>query len=104
MKIHQLPIGSRFLLKGRTYTKVGPMTASEESGGVSFIPKHATLQPVPGEAPPVLLDDSTRSLETAKVMGAFERYHQTALTVTDEAGREVLEEARTRFLAEIHQG
>lgn len=101
MKIHQLPMGSRFQLKGRTYTKVGPMTASDESGGVSFIPKHATLQPVPGEAPPVLVDDSPRSVEMAKVVAAFEAYHRTALTVADEAQRAVLDNARARFMAEL---
>ena len=52
MKIDQLPIGTRFQWKGRSYTKVGPMTAAADSGGVDFIPKHAALQPIPGEAPP----------------------------------------------------
>ena len=52
MKIHLIPLGTRFLFKGQIYTKVGPMTAAGESSGVEFIPKHAALQPVPGEAPP----------------------------------------------------
>ena len=38
MKIDQLPIGTRFQWKGRSYTKVGPMTAAADAGGV----------PVPG--------------------------------------------------------
>lgn len=59
MKIDQLPTGARFQWKGRNYTKVGPMTAAAESGGVDFIPKHATLQPIPGEAPPAAPTEHT---------------------------------------------
>lgn len=101
MKIDQLPIGARFQWKDRSYTKVGPMTASAESGGVDFIPKHAALQPVPGEAPPVMTDDTAATLDAAKVRAAFETYHRTALRVADDAGRLVLENARLRFLSEI---
>lgn len=101
MKIDQLPLGARFQLKGRTYTKVGPMTASGESGGVEFIPKHAALQPVPGEAPPAPADAATRPLDAARVAAAFETYHQAALTCTDDGGRARLETARKRFLSEI---
>ncbi|ANQ85691.1 hypothetical protein dqs_2661 [Azoarcus olearius] len=101
MKINLLPLGARFLLKGRIHTKVGPMTASDEAGAVSFIPKHAVLQPVPGEAPPVLLEESPKGLDAAKVRAAFEAYHQTALKLTDAAGKAALEEARRRFIAGI---
>lgn len=102
MKIDQLPVGARFQWKGRCYTKVGPMTAAAESGGVDFIPKHAALQPVPGEAPPAMLaDDTAVSVDAAKVRTAFEAYHRTALRVADDAGRLALERARLRFLSEI---
>ncbi|MBS0353472.1 MAG: hypothetical protein JSR83_06170 [Proteobacteria bacterium] len=102
MKIDQLPTGARFQWKGRNYTKVGPMTAAADSGGVDFIPKHAALQPVPGEAPPAAPEeDMAPPLDAAKVKAAFEVYHRTALRVTDEAGRLTLEAARVRFLAEI---
>ena len=102
MKIDQLPSGARFQWKGRNYTKVGPMTAAADSGGVDFIPKHATLQPIPGEALPTMpADDATPPLDAAKVKAAFEAYHRTALHVVDEAGRLALESARVRFLSEI---
>ncbi len=102
MKIDQLPIGSRFQLKGRTYTKVGPMTGSDESGSVVFVPKHAALQPVPGETPPPPPPDAAAaSLDGAKVTAAFEIYHQTALGLADVTGRAILEAARKRFLSEI---
>lgn len=102
MKIDQLPVGARFQWKGRCYTKVGPMTASAESGGMDFIPKHAALQPIPGEAPPPrLADDTTASADAARFRTAFENYHRTALGVADDAGRLALERARLRFLAEI---
>lgn len=102
MKIDQLPIGTRFQWKGRNYTKVGPMTAAAEAGGVEFVPKHATLQPIPGEAPPPLVpDEPTGALDAGKVKAAFETYHRTALRLADDAGRLALESARVRFLAEI---
>ena len=102
MKIDQLPIGARFQLKGRTYTKVGPMTAASESGGAVFIPKHAMLQPVPGEAPPPAESDAVaRSLDAVRVMAAFEAYHRTALNCVDAAGQSMLENARERFFAAI---
>ncbi|KAI5914028.1 hypothetical protein [Thauera sp. 2A1] len=102
MKIDQLPTGARFQWKGRNYTKVGPMTAAADSGGTDFIPKHATLQPIPGETPPAAPEEDTAPpLDAAKVKAAFEAYHRAALRVTDEAGRLALQSARVRFLAEI---
>lgn len=102
MKIDQLPLGARFQFKGGTYVKVGPMTASGESGGTVFIPKHAVLQPVPGEAPPATQQEPLpQSLDAAKVKAAFDIYHQTVMTLIDEAGRATLETARKRFLSEI---
>lgn len=102
MKIDQLPIGTRFQWKGRSYTKVGPMTAAADAGGVDFIPEHAALQPVPGEAAPsVPAIEAAPPLDAAKVKAAFETYHRTALGVADEEGRLILERARARFLAEI---
>jgi hypothetical protein len=102
MKIDLLPIGSRFQWKGRSYTKVGPMTAAADGGGTDLIPKHAALQPVPGETPPPAAPAETAAaLDAAKVKAAFETYHRTALGVADEAGRLALQRARARFLGEI---
>jgi hypothetical protein len=102
MKIDQLPIGSRFQWKGRSYTKVGSMTASADGGGVDFIPRHAALQPIPGEAPPPAAQaEAVPPLDAAKVKAAFETYHRTALGVADEAGRLALDLARAKFLSEI---
>ncbi|MBS0543744.1 MAG: hypothetical protein JSR40_08410 [Proteobacteria bacterium] len=102
MKIDQLPTGARFQWKGRKYSKVGPMTAAADDGGVEFVPKHAALQPIPGEAPPAAPEEDTApALNAAKVKAAFETYHRTALRVVDEAGRLALESARVRFLSEI---
>jgi len=102
MKIDHLPIGARFQWKGITYTKTGPMTAAGDSGGTAFIPKHAVLQPVPGEAPPAVPQESSaRTVDAARVLAAFESYHRKALTLTDEAAQAELEEARQRFLAAL---
>ncbi len=101
MKIHLIPLGTRFLFKGQIYTKVGPMTAAGESSGVEFIPKHAALQPVPGEAPPPPPPEKRPALDLARITAAFERYHRSALECVDDAGRVRLEQARARFLAEL---
>ncbi|MHB1372640.1 MAG: hypothetical protein ACYC5W_13605 [Thauera sp.] len=102
MKIDKLPPGARFHWKGRNYTKVGPMTAAADVGGVDFIPKHATLQPIPGEAWAAKAEqEPAPALDSAKVRAAFEAYHRTALRLVDDAGRLELESARVRFLAEI---
>ena len=101
MKIDQLPLGARFQWKGRTYTKVGPMTASGDSGSAVFIPMHAVLLPVPGEAPPAQPGVANQPLEAARVTAAFENYHQMALTLADDDGRARLEAARKRFFSEI---
>ncbi|MDG3066091.1 hypothetical protein ACFQ4M_04270 [Thauera mechernichensis] len=102
MKIDKLPPGARFHWKGGNYTKVGPMTAAADSGGVDFIPKHATLQPIPGEAWATEAEEEpTPALDSVKVRAAFETYHRAALRLVDDAGRLELESARVRFLAEI---
>lgn len=99
MKIDHLPIGARFQWKGITYTKTGPMTATGDSGGTAFIPKHVVLQPVPGEAPPAPPEPTAAPLDAARVLAAFETYHRKALTLTDEGAHAELEAARQRFLA-----
>lgn len=100
MKLDHLPIGARFQWKGALYTKVGPMTGVSESGGTVFIPKHAVLQPAPGESPPEPPPIAT-PLDAARVIAAFERYHRVAVERADEEGRALLARARERFLTEI---
>lgn len=102
MKIDLLPIGARFQWKGRTHTKIGPMTATSDAGGSVFIPKHAVLAPVPGETPPPLPQRApAEALDPARVAAAFDLYHQTAVRFVDATGRAMLEAARKRFLSEI---
>lgn len=102
MKIDTLPPGARFHWKGRNYTKVGPMTAAADGGGVEFIPKHAMLQPIPGEAWAAKAEEAAAPpLDPAKVRAAFEAYHRAALRLVDDTGRLELQSARVRFLAEI---
>ena len=53
MRFPQLPIGRRFSYQGKTYTKTGPLTASEESTGKSqLIMKSAEVTPLDIEAAP----------------------------------------------------
>ena len=47
MKFPHLPIGQRFSFKGKTYTKTGPLTASEENTGKNrLIMKSAEVMPL----------------------------------------------------------
>jgi len=99
MKLDHLPLGTRFQYKGQIYSKVGPMTGASESGGTVFIPKHAVLQPVPGEAPPA--PPKPRALDSTTVLAAFEAYHRRAVALVNEEGREQLEAAKAGFLATL---
>jgi len=99
VKLDHLPLGARFQYKGQTYSKVGPMTGASERGGTMFIPKHAVLQPVPGEAPPA--PPKPRSLDSTTVLAAFETYHRRAVAMVNEEGREQLEVAKASFLATL---
>jgi len=101
MKLDHLPLGARFVYKGRVMSKVGPMTAAAEQGGTVFIPKHAVLGPVPGESPPEPPPSRPASVDTDRVRAAFEDYHRIALAAADEAGRQALAAARMRFLAAL---
>ncbi len=99
MKIDQIPVGARFQLKGKVFTKVGPMTAAADSGDTLFIPKHAVLQPAPGEAPPLPAGPQRPDmLEAARVMAALEAYHREVLALVGDRGQEALEAARRRLL------
>ncbi|MCU7924039.1 MAG: polysulfide reductase chain A [Candidatus Thiodiazotropha sp. (ex Dulcina madagascariensis)] len=53
MRFPQLKIGQRFDYQGKTYTKTGPLTASEEGTGVgSMIRRSAKVTPLDGPAAP----------------------------------------------------
>jgi hypothetical protein len=101
MKIDHIPIGGRFQWKEVTYTKIGPMTATSDAGASVFVPKHAALQPAPGEAPIAAPPIDLEPLDPAKLLAAFQTYHQTVLEMVDETGHAALEAARERFLADI---
>ena len=45
MKIHELPMGTRFMWQGRAYVKSGPLFADGDDGR-RMIPRHAVLQPL----------------------------------------------------------
>jgi hypothetical protein len=102
MRIHQIPAGARFQWKGVVYTKVGPMTAAAEGGGSVFVPKHAVLAPVEGEAP--AQPAPTQAIAPETVIAALDQYHREALALLPEAERPALEAARARCLARLQAG
>lgn len=101
MKIHHMPMGTRFEWKGEVCTKVGPMTGANERGGTAFIPKHANLHPVDGPqmARPAV---AVATLDTQRVLTAFEACHASASALLDAPGRATLEAARAQFLAALN--
>lgn len=94
-------MGARFEWKGEVYTKIGPMTGANERGGTAFIPKHANLHPADGQ-PLALPTVTADTLDTPRVLTAFEAYHASALALLDAPGREALEAARAQFLATLN--
>jgi len=102
MKIHLLPIGAQFEWKGKTYTKIGPMTANTEKGGTVFVPKHATLKPVGDVAAAATVGPDTVAL--ADVITAFDTYHQRVRQWVAVDQFAALESAREQFLASLKDG
>ncbi|MEN8166606.1 MAG: polysulfide reductase chain A [Pseudomonadota bacterium] len=73
MRFPHLPIGQRFSFKGRTYTKTGPLTASEEESGRSrLIVKSAEVTPLELSGQPV--SDKREQFSRAEVTELFLQY------------------------------
>ncbi len=100
MKLNHLPIGARFEYEGQIYTKTGPITAAAEKGGQRMIPRHAVLRPLDGHTPPPT-PATTRQVDEARVLAAFDSYHTTALRLAEGLGKAELEQARAKFLAAL---
>lgn len=74
MKFPEIPIGTRFLLKGACHTKVGPLTARRESDGVvRMIPRSAVVTPQGAPSPESPLQPSTAPQWIAEALAAYER-------------------------------
>ena len=98
MKIHQMPIGTRFRYEGEEYTKTGPMIAGGKSGQ-RLIPKHAVLTPI-GD----LTASSTPQADTIArsiVIDAFDSFYARCEALVPEGGIQALKAARTDFLKRI---
>jgi hypothetical protein len=99
MRLQDIPIGTRFEYQGRVFVKTGPITAASEAGGQQMIPRYAVLKPLDPlpEKPPA----SSRTLDEASVLAAFDAFYQTCFRITDDFSRAELEAARRRFLAAL---
>lgn len=99
MKINQIPLGTRFILDGKTYVKSGPMLATCD-GAQRFIPKYATLVPVDGiSAQPATAPSD--SLSRAAVAQAFAAFCQECQALLPAERQEEMAAARERFLQAI---
>lgn len=96
MKIHQMPMGARFVYEGEEYVKSGPMVATGRTGQ-RLIPKYAVLKPL-GEvtaAPGPMPSDTLSRTAVLDAFGAF--YNRCEALVADEKRGE-LESGRAEFL------
>ncbi|MDD5296854.1 MAG: hypothetical protein PHU46_08080 [Rhodocyclaceae bacterium] len=100
MKFPHLSIGARFEYEGKVFVKTGPMTASSEQGGQCLIPRYAVLKPLDG-AQPETKPSTSRQLDEAKVLAAFETFYATCARLADEPSRVELAEARQKFLVRL---
>lgn len=96
MKIHQLPIGARFLFEGEEYVKSGPMFGTSKAGR-RLIPKSAVLTPV-GDAAAAPAPARSGTLSRAAVLEAFEAFHARCSSLVPEGRHGELEAARAAFL------
>lgn len=94
MKIHQLPMGARFLYEGAEYTKTGPLLATGK-GGQRLIPKYAVLQVIDGAQATVLAQEN---LPRGSVLTAFDSFYATCAALVPKENQAALVAARKAFL------
>jgi len=99
MKIHQLPMGARFVFEGEEYVKTGPMVATGKSGQ-RLIPKYAVLKPL-GDAAAAPAAAPSDTLTRASVLAAFDAFHARCEALVAEDSRGELEAARAEFFAAL---
>lgn len=87
MKFQHLPIGTRFVYQGETYTKSSPLVASVDGGGQRMIPRYASLSPVDGVEMVGALVAAPALVEIARVHRALDIL---ALSLAQSAGDAVL--------------
>jgi len=99
MKIHQLPVGTRFEYEGEEYVKTGPLFATGQ-GGQRLIPKYAVLKPLGGiEGVPE--KPKNGSLPRANVLAAFETFYMECKRLMPEDQQMALAAACDQFLKTI---
>ena len=99
MKIHQLPMGARFVFEGVEYVKSGPMVATG-AGGQRLIPKYAILTPVAGSEP-VPAATPSLAVRREETLRAFEDFYETCLALVPADQAAALEVAREGFLKSL---
>lgn len=97
MKIHDLPLGGRFLLDGRGYVKTGPMMARGDDGESRVVPRYQMLQ---AEAPASPGDAGTAPVPRQEALAqAWVQFYGECRALVPPHGQARLEAAARRFLA-----
>lgn len=98
MKIHQLPMGSRFEYAGEVLVKTGPLIGTGPSGQ-RLIPKYVVLKVLDAQTAVAAAIAAPLSRET--VLAAFERFHADCLGWVPPEGQQSVQAARERFFEAI---
>jgi hypothetical protein len=96
MRIHQLPIGTRFEYDGQEYVKTGPLVGTG-SAGQRLIPKHAVLRPL-GDVDIAPAAAPSATVLRVDVLRAFETFYAQCMALLPETQRPALASAREGFL------
>lgn len=98
MKIHQLPMGTRFEYAGQIYVKSGPLVGTGPDGQ-RLIPKYAVLTVLDGSVPKSA--EQATALTREAVLAAFGDYHATCAALIPKEEQPALDAARAAFLKAI---
>jgi hypothetical protein len=96
MRIHQLPIGTRFEYNGQEYVKTGPMIGTSDAGQ-RLIPKHAELRPL-DNVEMAREEKPSETVPRTDVLKAFETFYRQCEALVPETRRAALETARDCFM------
>jgi len=99
MKIHQIPMGARFVYEGEEYVKSGPMVATGKTGQ-RLIPKYAALTPI-GDLPVAPAPKATEPLQRDTVLQAFDTFCTRGSCLVPADKRSEFDAGREEFLRSI---
>ena len=104
MKFSQLPIGQQFEYLGNSYTKHGPLSASDSNGHNKLIPRSADVT-VSGNTITAKQSEPDKNISYAKLLTAFEEFYNVCMECVSDnnVAQDKLEKARGDFLRRLNK-